>query len=275
MRIDSHQHFWHYNKAEYGWIPEDMSNLRQSFLPEDLGPLLKSLDFEGTVAVQARQSLDETEFLLNLAEQNSIVRGVVGWVDLCSAEAYSQLEKYANNPFLKGIRHIVQDEPDDRFMLREDFQKGIGLLKEFGLTYDLLVYPKQIPSAIELVEQFPDQPFVLDHIGKPDIKNGVLNPWKEDIQKLAAFENVSCKVSGMVTEADLANWKTSDFTPYLDVVFEAFGSDRIMIGSDWPVCTASRDYLTVMEIVMKYLEQLSPEAQEKVLGRNCVKFYGL
>ena len=275
MRIDSHQHFWHYTEEEYGWISDEMSNLRQSFLPKDLAPLLGLLEFEGAIAVQARQSLEETEFLLKLAEQNSIIKGVVGWLDLCSADVLSQLEKYAGNPYLKGIRHIVQDEPDDQFMLRTDFKRGIGLLKEFGLTYDLLVYPKQLPAAIELVKQFPDQPFVLDHIGKPDIKNGVMNPWKQDIQQLALFENVSCKISGMVTEADLLNWKTSDFKPYLDVVFEAFGTDRIMIGSDWPVCTASRDYKTVMEIVLQYLESYSPKDQEKVLGNNCLTFYGV
>ncbi len=275
MRIDAHQHFWNYNDKEYGWISDEMSNLRQSFSPEDLTPLLTSIDFDGTIAVQARQNLEETEFLLKLASDNDIIKGVVGWVDLCSESVDKQLERYTKNPYLKGIRHIIHDEPDDQFMLREDFQKGLKTLGDFGLTYDLLLFPKHLPYAVELVKNFPEQAFVLDHIGKPDIKNSTLSPWKEDIQQLASYKNVYCKVSGMVTEADWSMWKECDFTEYLDIVFKAFGSERVMIGSDWPVCTVSHNYQAVMEIVLHYLENHRPEDKANVLGETCRRFYRL
>ncbi|WP_299089613.1 amidohydrolase family protein [uncultured Metabacillus sp.] len=275
MKIDAHHHFWIYNETEYGWINNDMSKLKQDFLPEDLNVLLKTIHFDGTVAVQARQSLEETSWLLELAQKHDFIKGVVGWVDLCSPNISEQLKQFAENPYFKGVRHIIHDEPDERFMLREDFQRGISMLHDFGLTYDLLLFPKHLPYARQLVETFPNQPFVLDHIGKPDIKNEVLSPWQEDITKLSDYKNVYVKVSGMVTEADWKNWRKADFKAYLDIVFEAFGPERIMIGSDWPVCTVSGHYESVLEIVLDYVKQYAPESEHRILGENCARFYSI
>ena len=275
MRLDAHQHFWKYNAAEYEWIDGSMAELRRDFLPLDLKPVLDANGFEGSISVQARQSLEETLWLLELAGQNHFIKGVVGWVDLRSKDLPVQLDRFAANRKLVGVRHIVQAEADDAFMLREDFRRGISQLGERGLTYDLLVYPRQLPAAVRLASQFPDQPFVLDHIAKPEIAKGVLAPWEQDVRRLANLDNVWCKVSGMVTEAKWRGWKAEDFRPYLDVVFEAFGAERVMIGSDWPVCTVSGDYAATMEIVKQYLKQFSRVLQEAVLGGNCARFYGV
>lgn len=275
MRIDAHQHFWHYNPAEHVWMTDEMADLKRDFLPEDLKPLLERTGIDGTVAVQARQNLKETEWLLELADRYDFIKGVVGWVDLRSPEVKQQLEIYSQHPKLKGVRHVVHDEPDDRFMLREDFLRGLSLLREFDLTYDLLLFPKHLPIAVEVVKQFPDQKFVLDHIAKPFIRDHVLSPWDEDIRALAQFENVYCKVSGMVTEAVWKQWQIADFRPYLDVVFDCFGPDRLMFGSDWPVCTLSATYEEVVHIVQDYLQQFPTEIQERVLGQNAVTFYNL
>jgi len=275
MRLDAHQHFWKYNAPEYEWIDGSMAELRRDFLPLDLKPVLDANGFEGSISVQARQSLEETLWLLELAGQNDFIKGVVGWVDLRSKDLPVQLDRFAANRKLVGVRHIVQAEADDAFMLREDFRRGISQLGERGLTYDLLVYPRQLPAAVRLASQFPNQPFVLDHIAKPEIAKGVLAPWEQDVRRLANLDNVWCKVSGMVTEAKWRGWKAEDFRPYLDVVFEAFGAERVMIGSDWPVCTVSGDYAATMEIVKQYLKQFSPVLQEAVLGGNCARFYGV
>ena len=275
MRIDSHQHFWHYSPTEHTWMSDSMSAIRRNFLPEDLQPLLANLSFSGCIAVQARQSLEETRWLLELADRFSLIKGVVGWLDLCSPELPSQLEQFANHPKLVGVRHVVQDEPDDEFVLRPDFRRGIAQLQEFDLTYDLLLFPKHLPAAVRLVEEFPDQPFVLDHIAKPFIAQSLISPWQEDIQQLAQFPNVSCKLSGMVTEAKWQQWQPEDYRPYLDTVVEAFGSDRLMIGSDWPVCLLSSDYASTMQLVIEYIQQFPEEAQAAILGGNCARFYGI
>lgn len=275
MRIDAHQHFWHYDAQEYAWINESMAALKRDFLPPDLRPLLSRWGFQGCVAVQARQSLAETRWLLSLTDEYQYVRGVVGWVDLCSAELPAQLEELAKHPKLVGVRHVVQDEPDDDFVLRADFQRGIARLAEFELTYDVLIYPRQLRAATKLVAAFPDQPFVLDHIGKPDIAHGSMKPWEAGIRELGRLPNVCCKLSGMVTETHWKRWRPEDFMPYLEVVFEAFGADRLMIGSDWPVCTLSGEYGPVMDIVMRAIEYFPGEARDKILGRNCSRFYGL
>lgn len=275
MRIDAHQHFWQYNPAEHVWMTGEMGGLKRDFLPSDLKPLLDAAGFDACIAVQARQSLEETRWLLQLAEENSFVRGVVGWVDLCSPELPEKLEQFAANPRLVGVRHVVQDEPDDGFMLRDDFQRGIAQLAEFQLAYDILVFPRQLPAAIKLVERFPGQRFVLDHIAKPSIAEGAIANWERDLRSLAAFPNVYCKVSGMVTEAHWNQWKPGDFRPYLEVVFEAFGVDRLMIGSDWPVCTLAADYNAAVGLVLDYLDQLHPSDREKVLGLNAAAFYGI
>lgn len=275
MRIDAHQHFWNYSASEYEWIGEDMPELKRDFLPRDLKQLLASEALDGSIAVQARQSLEETCWLLELAEQNGFIKGVVGWVDLCSTELPEQLERFARQPKLVGVRHVVQGEPDDEFMLRPEFRKGIARLAEHRLTYDLLLYPRHLPVAVKLVREFPKQPFVLDHIAKPDIAHGVLEPWDRDIRELADLGNVWCKVSGMVTEARWRQWRAEDFRPYLDVVFGTFGPERVMIGSDWPVCTVSASYAETLAIVKDYIRQFSEEQQSAILGANCAAFYGV
>lgn len=275
MRLDAHQHFWVYREEEYGWMDETCEPIKRDFLPEDLEPLLSGLGFDGSVVVQARQTLEETEWLLDLADRYDSIKGVVGWVDLCSDQVEEQLEKYAIHPKFKGVRHVVHDEPDDGFVLRESFQRGISKLQKYGLTYDLLLFPRHLKPAIELVKKFPEQPFVLDHIAKPFIAKGIVDGWKEDIYELASHPNVYCKLSGMVTEARLGAWKQEDFKPYLDVVFDAFGTERLMIGSDWPVCLISGDYPSVMGIVIDYMKALTEDEREAVLGGNCARFYGI
>jgi L-fuconolactonase len=273
MRIDAHQHFWKYSPADYGWINESMAMLKRDFLPRDLAPLLDANGLDGSIAVQARQSLEETHWLLCLAQENKRIRGVVGWVDLRSAELPKQLSEFSKSKKLVGVRHVVQDEPDDAFMLRPEFRQGIAQLAPFGLVYDLLVFPKHLPAAVQLVREFPEQAFVLDHIAKPSIGDGVLEPWRSAIRDLAQFNHVSCKLSGMVTEARWHGWSYEDFVPYLDVVFEAFGAARLMIGSDWPVCTVSADYARTLGIVQKYIERLSAAERDGLLGGNCARVY--
>ena len=275
MRIDSHQHFWHYSPGEYLWISDRMAVLKHDFLPDDLQPLLQSIHFDGCVAVQARQNLEETRWLLELAEKYEFIDGVVGWVDLCSEKLPQQLQRFASNPKLAGVRHVVQDEPDDEFMLRPEFRRGISRLREFDLTYDLLLFPKHLKPAVQLVREFPEQPFVLDHIAKPMIAESLVSPWQEDLQQLAKLPNVSCKLSGMVTETRWKQWHADDFHRYLDIVFEAFGSARLMIGSDWPVCMLSGDYGPVMQLVIDYVQQFPIEVRTGILGTNCARFYGI
>ncbi|MFP5237592.1 MAG: amidohydrolase family protein [Acidobacteriota bacterium] len=275
MRIDAHQHFWNYDATEYAWISDAMPALKCDRLPADLKPLLDQAGFDGCIAVQARQSLEETRFLLDVAHQHGFVCGVVGWVDLCSPEVERQIEAFAADPKLVGIRHIVQDEPDDRFLLREDFRRGIAALARFDLAYDVLIYPRQLAAAIEFVPLFPQQRFVLDHIAKPLIAEGKLEPWATDIRKLARNPNLYCKLSGMVTEAAWKQWRTEDFHPYLDVVVESFGPERLMIGSDWPVCALAGGYADTIRIVTDYISRLSAAEQDAILGGNCERFYRL
>lgn len=275
MRIDSHQHFWVYDPVQYGWMTEPLAALRRDYLPADLAPLLQAAGFDGSIAVQARQTLAETEWLLSLADAHPQIKGVVGWVDLRSPELRHQLERFRKHHRLVGVRHVVQDEPDDQFMLRPEFRSGIGELQAFGLTYDLLLFPKHLPVAAKLVAEFPDQPFVLDHLAKPEIRDRRLSPWREDLQRLAQFPNVWCKLSGMVTEAQWGQWRADDFKPYLDAAFECFGAQRLMIGSDWPVCTVSGDYRATMRLVTEYVEQLTPAERDLVLGGNAGSFYGI
>lgn len=272
-RIDAHQHFWHYSPAEHVWMDGRMGAIKRDFLPADLKPLLDGIGFDGCIAVQARQNPEETRWLLELAEAHEFIRGVVGWVDLRSEALPSQLEGFAEHPKLVGVRHVVHDEPDDRFMLREDFRRGIAQLQAWGLTYELLLFPKHLPVAVELVKEFPEQTFVLDHIAKPGIAAGTMSPWREDLRELARFPNVSCKLSGLVTEAGWGTWNPEDFYPYLDTVLEAFGPERVMIGSDWPVCTLSGNYAATMGIVTGYAGRFCPEHRDAILGANCVQIY--
>lgn len=274
-RIDSHQHFWAYSAAEYPWIGPGMERLACDHLPQDLAPLLAAEGIVGTVAVQARQSVAESRWLLELAAAHPVVRGVVGWVDLRSDRVGDDLHALAVNPKFVGVRHVVQEESDPRFVLGEDFVRGLRHLRPHDLTYDLLVYLEQLPAAIELVELLPEQPFVVDHLAKPRIASGELGGWARDIRALARHEHVCCKVSGMVTEAVWRGWKRDDFTPYLDVVLEAFGPERLMVGSDWPVCLLAGEYADVMAIPREFFARLSATEQALVHGGTAVRFYGL
>lgn len=273
-RIDAHQHFWKFDPVRDSWIDETMQKIQRDFLPEDLLPLLQENQFSGCVAVQASQSEDETNFLVNLAVKNDFIKGVVGWVDLRGVTIEERLNHFSSNKIIKGFRHVVQGESDD-FMLRKDFQNGISALKQFNFTYDILIFHRQLPAAIELANQFPDQPFVIDHIAKPDIKSGDILSWKKGIQEISKTENVFCKISGMVTEADWKNWKIDDLKPYLDVIFENFSADKLMFGSDWPVLNVASDYAEVVKTLEDYIAQLSVENQNKIWYENAKSFYRL
>lgn len=275
MIIDAHHHLWRYTQKEFGWIDNSMSILQRDYLPYELEQEMRKSGVEGTVVVQARQSVEETSWLLNLAEKYPSILGVVGWLNLLSPDLENELEEFAVYPKLVGLRHVLHDEPDENFMLRPEFKRGIALLEEHDLTYDLLLFPGHLHSAIELVEEFPDQRFVLNHLGKPPIKSGILEPWANDIARLAEHSNVWCKLSGMVTEADLKKWKYEDLLPYMKVIFSAFGSDRIMMGSDWPVCRLAGEYNKVMAVFSKFIEHFSEEDKEKISYQNAIDCYQL
>jgi L-fuconolactonase len=272
MLLDSHQHFWQYTPAQYPWIKPDWS-IRRDCLPAELEPLLAQSDFEGSIAVQARQSLEETGWLLDLADRHPFIKGVVGWIDLRCERVEEQLGQFAGRTKFVGVRHVIQDEADDQFMLRPEFLRGISKLAQFNLTYDLLIFPRQLPAAIALTRQFPEQRFVLDHIAKPQIKVGARSPWSEQMVELAKLPNVTCKISGLVTEASWGTWRKADFQPYLDIVFDAFGFHRLMFGSDWPVCLLSASYRDVVGIVRDRLAGMPEAAQKAIMGGNATKFY--
>jgi L-fuconolactonase len=275
MRIDAHQHFWRYNADEFAWIDDSMSSLRRDFGPDDLKPELERAGFQGSIVVQARQSLEETRWLLELAGASPLILGVVGWVDLRSPEVRSQLQVFAGNPRLLGVRHVVQSERDERFLLHSEFLRGITVLEEFDLTYDLLIYPRHLPVAAAFVRHFPRQRFVLDHLAKPLIKSASIRPWEAGMRELAKFPNVYCKLSGMVTEADWQNWKPEHLTPYLDIAVDGFGPGRLMIGSDWPVCTVAASYKQTMNVVLDYFRKYPSDIQDAVLGGNAHRFWKL
>jgi len=274
IKIDAHQHFWQFDPVRDAWIDETMSVIRRDFLPEDLQPLLSENNVAGCVAVQADQSETETEFLLALAEKNNFIKGVVGWVDLRKENVVERLAHYAKNSLFKGVRHIAQGEADD-FLLRADVQWGIGFLEQYDLTYDILVFAHQLPAAIELVKAFPKQKFVLDHLAKPQYSQALDKDWQANIAALAQHPNVSCKLSGMVTETEGFKWKKSDFTPFLDLVLNSFGTDRVMYGSDWPVCLLAADYTAQLDILQAYIANLSEAEQAKIMGGNAAEFYNL
>jgi L-fuconolactonase len=275
MRIDTHQHFWQYSAAEYGWIDDSMAGLRRDFLPADAAREMARAGIDACIAVQARQSLEETRWLLSLADAHPHIAGVVGWFDLQSADVWAQLDRLVSHPKLVGVRHIVQGEADDRFLLRPAFRRGIAQLEAFGLSYDLLIYPRHLPVASEFVSQFERQRFVLDHLGKPDIRVGERGTWERDLRRLAEHPNVSAKLSGLVTEADWARWTPEQIRPYLDIAFDCFGAERLMIGSDWPVCTVAADYARTMAVVTDYLAALNDADRNAVLGGNAQRFWDL
>jgi len=272
--IDSHQHFWHYEPVKHSWIDDEMAAIRKDFLPKDLAPILKSNGIIGTVAVQADQTEEETDFLLGLADEYPLIKGIVGWVDLRADNIKERLEHYAQFKYIKGFRHVLQGE-EPEFMLQPSFVRGIAALAEFNFTYDILIFPKHLEAALELVKQFPNQPFVIDHIAKPYIKAGLVDEWAKGMVVLSEYENVSCKVSGMVTEADYRKWKASDFSPYLDVVVEAFGMKRLLFGSDWPVCQVAASYQQMIGIVEDYFSSFSTEEKNQFFNQNAIKFYNL
>jgi L-fuconolactonase len=274
MRVDAHQHFWRYTVEEFGWINDESAAIRRDFLPGDLLPLLDQADVDSTIAVQARQSLEETDWLLDLAEENDWIAGVVGWVPLISPRVEETLAQLTTNNRLKGVRHVLQAEPDE-YMERPGFNAGLATLRQFSLVYDLLVLEHQLPAAIRLVDHHPNQPFVLDHVAKPLIAGHVLEPWSKQIRELAKRPNVTCKVSGMVTEADLDNWTAQDLRPYLDTVLEAFGPSRLLFGSDWPVCTVAASYSQWKQTIVEFLAPLSLDEQDQILGHNAVNVYRL
>jgi len=275
MKIDSHQHFWKYHPVKDAWISDEMKVIQRDFLPGDLLLLLKENDFDGCVAVQADQSEEETNFLLLLAKENQFIKGVVGWIDLRANNLESRLEHFSKFEKIKGFRHIVQGEPDDGFLLQEDFCKGIEKLAKYNFTYDILIFPKHLPVAVEFVKKFPNQKFVIDHLAKPDFKKADFTAWEKGIIEIARCPNVMCKVSGLVTEADWNNWIATDFTYCLDVVTTAFGLDRLMFGSDWPVSLLAASYAESRIIVEHYFSKFPKADQDKFWGGNAIKFYHL
>ena len=275
IRIDSHQHFWKYDQMVHSWMNADMKILKRDFLPQDLKPLLDKAGIHGCVAVQASQTEAENDFLLSLASEYNFIEGIVGWVDLQSKDLTDRLHYYSMHPKIKGFRHIIQDEPDLDFMLRPAFLHGISKLQEFGFTYDILIYPKHLPNAFTLAKSFPNQLFVIDHLAKPNIKSQETELWKKGLEKIASLENVHCKISGMVTEADWKSWEKEQFEPYIAIALEAFGIDRLMYGSDWPVCTLAAPYTDAFWIVEDYFSRFSRFEQGKFFGENASTFYNL
>ncbi|OMQ07825.1 amidohydrolase [[Flexibacter] sp. ATCC 35103] len=273
-RIDSHQHFWKFDPVRDSWIDDSMQKIQRDFLPEDLLPLLQQNQFSGCVAVQASQSEQETNFLVDLASKNDFIKGIVGWVDLRNENSIERLEYFSTYKKIKGFRHVVQGEADD-FMFRKDFRNGIFALKQFSYTYDILIFHRQLPAAIDLVQHFHDQSFVIDHIAKPDIRSGDIASWKKGIEEISKYEKVSCKISGMVTEANWNTWKPDDLKPYLDVIFENFSTEKLMFGSDWPVLNVASDYSEVIQTLEDYIKQFSKEDQNKIWFENAVSFYNL
>jgi len=274
--IDAHQHFWKYNAEEFDWINDDMKVIRKDFLPVDLKPLLTENNIDGCIAVQTKQIEEENNFLLQLADENDFIKGIVGWVDLMGNDIEDRLNFWSHQKKIKGFRHILQGEENRSLMLEPSFKNGIGLLKKYDFTYDILIFPDQLKFALELVKIFPEQKFVIDHIAKPYIKSGEIEEWKNDIRKFKSCENVYCKISGMVTETEWNNYSPKTFKPYLDVVAETFGTKRLMYGSDWPVClVAASSYKEVYKIAEQYFNSFSKDEQEDFFGNNAVRFYSL
>lgn len=275
MRIDAHHHFWRYNSEEYGWMSDEMAILRRDFLPPDLQAEIGRAGIDGVVSVQARQRVAETEWLLQLAEEHSFILGVVGWIPLTAPDAGEIAARLSLRRKLRAVRHVLHDEPDEFYMLRDDFNHGVAALGPAGLAYDILIFERHLPQTIQFVKRHPNQSFVLDHIAKPRIRDGVLSPWKENIAALAKHENVFCKFSGMVTEANWGGWTEGQLRPYFDTVLEAFGPSRLMFGSDWPVCLMACDYLRWHQVVARSIETLSPDEQAQILGGTAARAYHL
>ncbi|MGZ3758135.1 MAG: amidohydrolase family protein [Mucilaginibacter sp.] len=275
LKIDTHQHFWQFDPVRDSWITEEMAVIQRDFMPQDLHEVLLSNEITGCIAVQAPQSEEENTFLLDLAKENAFIKGIVGWVDLQADNLESRLQYYQQYDKMKGFRHILQAEPDDQFMLNEKFKRGISLLNKYGFTYDLLIGPKHLKYANQLVRAFPEQRFVIDHMAKPFIKIQEIKQWEDDIKAIAKHQHVYCKVSGFCTEADWNNWTLDDIKPFLDVIFQSFGSNRVMYGSDWPVCNLAGGYRRSLQCVEEYVSAFSIADQALFWGKNAVSFYRL
>jgi L-fuconolactonase len=275
MVIDSHHHFWNYNPREYGWISDAMSVLRRDFGPANLMSEISHVGIDAVVSVQARQTIKETLWLLEFANQNDFNRGVVGWVPLISPDVIQSLELYSKNPKLKSVRHVIQDESDDNYILRDDFKHGVSQLAALNLRYDILIFERHLPQTIQFVDRHPKQIFILDHIAKPRIREGVLDPWRKNLRELARRENVYVKLSGVVTEADWNNWTPGQLKPYFDATLEAFGPRRVMFGSDWPVCLVAATYERWVRCVRDYCAAFSPAEQERIFGGTAIEAYNL
>ncbi|MBX2893048.1 MAG: amidohydrolase family protein [Saprospiraceae bacterium] len=275
MKIDAHQHFWQYDPERYGWISEEMRRIRRDFMPEDLQPVLAANGMDGAVLVQVHQTEAENDFFLSLAARHSFVKGIVGWADFQADDIDERLDYWSSFSVFKGFRHIVQAEADEDFLLRKNFRRGIEALSKTRFAYDILVVHRQLPAVIKFAQQHPNQRFVLDHLGKPDIRGGLLEPWATHIRALGQFENVFCKISGMVTEADWGDWSAETFKPYLDTVTEAFGTERLMFGSDWPVCLVAGEYEQVKSLADNYFAAFSSKEKAAIFGGNAVGFYQL
>lgn len=275
VRLDAHHHFWKFDPVEYGWIGEGMTALRRDFLPTDLREETSAAGVSGVISVQARQTVEETRWLLELADQNDFVKGVVGWVPLVDPNASALLEKFAGNKKLRGVRHVLQDEADENYMLREDFNRGVRELKRFGLRYDILIFERHLPQTIKFVDQHPDQVFIVDHLAKPRVRDNAISPWRENMYELAKRPNVYCKISGLATEADHVHWTEEQLRPYMDVVFEAFGPKRVMFGSDWPVCRLALPFPRWVAIMEESLSHLSTRDRERVWSGTAVEAYRL
>ena len=273
--IDAHQHFWNYNPADFDWITDDMSVIRKDFLPEELQHVYQTNNIDGCVTVQVNQDEKENEMFLKYAGENNFIKGTVAWVDLMNEAIEDRLAYWQQFNKLKGFRHILQGEKDRALMLKPAFKNGISLLSKFNFTYDILIFPDQLEYALELVKLFPEQKFVIDHLAKPYIKSGEIAQWKKDMEAFKKCENVYCKISGMVTEADWKNFSGETFKPYLDVVTTTFGTKRLMFGSDWPVCLVAASYENVLQIVKNYFSSYSSEEKNDIFCNNAIEFYGL
>jgi len=275
MILDTHQHFWNYESEKHSWVSDNMAVIRRDFLPQDLKPVYEQNGVKGCIAVQADQSLDENTFLLSQAKNNKFIKGVIGWVDFQDIHIEETLQYYENEPLIKGYRHVVQAEADPAFLLRKEFLRGIAKLEGRDLVYEILVFSHQLPAVLEFVKHFPNQQFQIDHIAKPYIKEGYIDAWALLMKAIANYDNVSCKISGMITEADFKNWKIEELMPYMNVVLEAFGPKRIMYGSDWPVCLVAGSYPQVLNVAKHFSQQLSKEEQDDFFYRNAQIMYNI
>ena len=275
MKIDAHHHFWKYDPVRYAWMNEHMEVLKKDYQPADLLVEIEKTGIDGAVSVQADQSMLETDELLEHAARHDFIKGVVGWFPLSDSSVEEVLSEYAQNPWLKGVRHVVQDEPDDRFILGDAFNEGIRKLEQFDLVYDILIYERQLAPSIEFVDLHPNLSFVLDHVAKPRIGDGLMDPWKEQMFELARRENLTCKLSGMATEANWTEWTLDGLRPYMEVALDAFGPNRLMFGSDWPVARLAVDYEPWVSLCREFISTLSPHEREAIEGGNAIRAYRL